>query len=618
MQKKITRRLNLLTPGSTFKKRYLPSIFWLFLIIIFVFGIVASFFLTYHQRIYPKIFVGNLNLSGLTKDEALTQLDLSTESFERQGLKFLATSSLGKKTVSIPLKIFASDPTLVREILSFKNEEAVDFVFSIGREGNLIRKIEDLILVLIEKQQIQEKFDLNKKEIKDILKENFSLLEQPAKNASLSLDESGQLILIKEEEGFFFNYSQAIFILEENLKNLFYQPIFLTAEKQEPKIKKNQVNAAFERAKGLLKVAPFTLKYLKDEWQIDNKTFISWLEFIDQNQEINLSLSQEKFFEFLKTIAEKIDIEPHDALFKIEEGRVIEFQTSAPGKKLNFEKSFEVALKNSLSGERFIELIVEKIEPKVLTSDVNELGIKELIGRGESKFSGSPKNRRLNIATGAKKLNGILIAPEEKFSLVKALGEVSEKTGFLPELVIKGNRTIPEYGGGLCQIGTTTFRVALSAGVPILARTPHSYRVIYYEPAGKDATIYNPQPDFVFLNDTPAHILFQTKIEGDNLIFEFYGTSDGRKVEISDSKIYNIVSPPPTQYIETEELPPGEKKKIERAIAGANAEFSQIITWLDGTKKEKIWQSHYKPWPEVWLIGKEPEPEPLEETPEQL
>jgi vancomycin resistance protein YoaR len=41
--------------------------------------------------------------------------------------------------------------------------------------------------------------------------------------------------------------------------------------------------------------------------------------------------------------------------------------------------------------------------------------------------------------------------------LVKTLGEVDAANGYLPELVIKENKTIPEYGGGLCQVGTTVF-----------------------------------------------------------------------------------------------------------------------------------------------------------------
>ena len=226
---------------------------------------------------------------------------------------------------------------------------------------------------------------------------------------------------------------------------------------------------------------------------------------------------------------------------------------------------------------------------------------------GTSNFKGSPKNRRHNIKVGADTLSGILITPGEEFSLVKALGEINKETGYLPELVIKGNRTIPEYGGGLCQIGTTIFRATLASGLPILERKNHSFRVRYYEPAGTDATIYGPKPDYRFLNDTGYHILIQTRIEGDDLIFEFWGTKDGRVAEQTKPVIYNITAPKPTQYIETADLPVGEVKCTEHAVPGADTSFDYKVTYPSGEVKETTFKSHYIPWQEVCLIGVPPE-----------
>lgn len=191
--------------------------------------------------------------------------------------------------------------------------------------------------------------------------------------------------------------------------------------------------------------------------------------------------------------------------------------------------------------------------------------------------------------------------------MLGAIGKVDETTGFLPELVIKGDRTIPEFGGGLCQIGTTTFRAALDAGLPITERQNHSYRVVYYEPAGMDATIYDPRPDLKFINDTGNYILFVAKISGDNLTFEFWGTKDGRQVEMTKPNIWNITKPPPMKEIKTADLPPGEKKCTEKEHNGADAQFSRTITYPNGETKDEVWKSHYKPWQAVCLIGVKPE-----------
>ncbi|MCD4694365.1 VanW family protein, partial [bacterium] len=173
------------------------------------------------------------------------------------------------------------------------------------------------------------------------------------------------------------------------------------------------------------------------------------------------------------------------------------------------------------------------------------------------------------------------------------------------ELVIKGNKTVPEFGGGLCQVATTMFRTAITTGLKITERSSHSYRVFYYEPAGTDATIYVPKPDFMFINDTPNHILIQYRIEGNDLFFDLWGTNDGRKVTSTDPVIYNITNPAPTKIIETTDLKPGERKCTESAHKGAEAYFDYIVEYNDKEKKERRFYSKYSPWRAVCLEGVE-------------
>ena len=184
--------------------------------------------------------------------------------------------------------------------------------------------------------------------------------------------------------------------------------------------------------------------------------------------------------------------------------------------------------------------------------------------------------------------------------------EVNEKTGYFQELVIKGNKTIPEYGGGLCQIGTTLFRAALASGLPITSRQNHSYRVVYYEPAGTDAAVYIPNPDVRFINNTNNYILIQVRIQKNLIYFDFWGTKDGRIASTTTPVVYNIVKPTPTKTIETTDLAPGVKKCTEHAHNGADAYFDYTVTYADNstnTPIQKRFKSHYIPWQEVCLIG---------------
>ncbi len=187
---------------------------------------------------------------------------------------------------------------------------------------------------------------------------------------------------------------------------------------------------------------------------------------------------------------------------------------------------------------------------------------------------------------------------------METLGAIDGAHGWLPELVIKGNETKPEYGGGLCQIGTTAFRGALNVGLPIVERRNHSYRVRYYEPAGTDATLYDPKPDFRFRNDMAHPVLINAYSSGTKVVFEFWGTKDGRVADPIKPRIFNIVQPPPMKLIETTDLPPGQKKCTESAHAGATAEFTYTVTYPNGEVKSEVFRSHYRPWQAVCLVGK--------------
>ncbi len=216
-----------------------------------------------------------------------------------------------------------------------------------------------------------------------------------------------------------------------------------------------------------------------------------------------------------------------------ENGNIVITKREQYGFGLDMDKILNNALEyfGNLPSKKNIVLPVKKILPTLTSTNYQEMGIKKRIGHGESNFRGSPKNRIHNIHVATSKFEGIVVPPGETFSFVKNLGEVNGDTGYKEELVIKNHKTIPEFGGGVCQVSTTMFRSAVNAGLKISERRNHAYPVQYYSPQGTDATIYIPKPDLQFVNDTPGYILIQPYFNGTILTFDIFGTSDGRQVE---------------------------------------------------------------------------------------
>lgn len=319
--------------------------------------------------------------------------------------------------------------------------------------------------------------------------------------------------------------------------------------------------------------------------------------------------------ETLSNLAANIDIPVEDALFQFNNGRVTAFRPSHNGRRLNIDatkKRFEEAvgsLPYAPSYYLIINLPVETVIPTKTTDKVNSFGIKELIGRGYSEFHGSIPGRIHNVELAASRINGVLIAPGETLSFVNAIGDISAATGYQSAYIIKDGRTVLGDGGGVCQVSTTLFRAALDAGLPIPERHAHAYRVHYYEEAGYkagiDATVFSPSVDLKITNDTPNHILIQTKTDTNNLslTFELYGTKDGRVSEIYDHVVGGEVPPPPALYQDDPTLAPGVVRQVDFSAWGARASFGYRVKRAGQTLQDITFTSVYRPWQAVFLKG---------------
>ncbi len=317
----------------------------------------------------------------------------------------------------------------------------------------------------------------------------------------------------------------------------------------------------------------------------------------------------------LNEIASQVDVPATDALFQFQNGRVSSFRPSADGRSLNkdeattrLSQAFTAA---AATGQQRITILmpIDMVKPAVATDQVNTFGVKELIGTGYSEFAGSIAGRIHNVALAAGRLNGILIKPGETFSFNDAVGDISAATGYQSAYIIKNGRTVLGDGGGVCQVSTTLFRAALSAGLPIVERHAHDYRVHYYEEAGfkpgLDATVYGPTYDLKFINDTATYILIQARTDVTNLslTFDLYGTGDGRTAQILNQKLWGVTQPPPDLYQDDPTLAKGEVKQVDFSAWGAKASFDYLVTRGAQVLQNTTFVSNYRPWQAVFLKG---------------
>ncbi len=387
---------------------------------------------------------------------------------------------------------------------------------------------------------------INNEKISNLLLEKYDELTIPSENAQVVIDKTAKIFLEKEGKRLLLPESREVVI--DGLSQFSLKKDYVT--------RSPGVSFTSKEAEGLLTEIqalvsePIMLSSDRGNFEITSEKLESWLKISPTSPKTVIlidsilpkeTLSSYNYFDqsmvnlYIQEIAGKINQNPENAQLAVQNGQIVVTKPAITGYSLD-QPSSATQIQKITTDARELELKIVTTPAEVREDNLITLGLKELVSTGWSNFAGSPNNRIHNVKTGASKFNGVLIKPGEEFSFNKALGPVEAYTGYLPELVILQDKTVPQYGGGLCQVSSTAFRAALNSGLPILERTMHAYPVSYYKPYGVDATIYLPEPDLVFTNDTGKYIMIQTRIEGTKLYFDFYGTKPARTVKFAGDK----------------------------------------------------------------------------------
>ncbi|MFC1787675.1 VanW family protein [Patescibacteria group bacterium] len=576
----------------------------------------------YANKIAPHVFVGPVPVGNLDPEIARQRLQQETDEMLTNGIKI----RLNNQVQNLPLATLVG--TDMTEDAIFNVEAAITQATKVQRSTNPLIDIFKLAQSLFTETRINIPVTLNTENIRSSVSRIFPDQETPAKEAAFKFSEINnqwQVEITKSEPGQTFNHAPFIQTLQNQLEQLDSSSITISMTTAKPEVLIDDVKAVSDLALQALKKAPYTLYFTENdkrqEWPLTEDDIV--LLLITDPDSINrLTLDSEAFDLFIDSIAKEIEIKAEDAKLIVKNDRVTHFETSSEGREIDREKTKINLIKaiNTLEGESESEIVLNLIDPEVMLAEINNLGISEVLGVGISSYRGSPSNRIKNIQNGINLLNGILIPPGETFSLINALSPFNYENGYLPELVIKGDKIEPEMGGGLCQIGTTTFRATLNSGLKVTQRRNHSLVVSYYnDPSngnpGTDATIYEPAPDYQFTNDTENYVLFQAELveETQDLRFTFWGTSDGRQGSYTPPVVDRWIGVGETKEIETTDLEPG-KRKCQEAHVGADTHFIYKVVRSNGTVEEETFESHYRPLPKICLVGVDPEAKEIEES----
>ena len=552
------------------------------------------------DRIVPGVYVWDMDMGGLTRDEATARL----AGFQYPTDRWV-TLRYGDQTWPV-------DPGEMGAYLDIP--ATVEAALAVGHGDGLMVRLGEQAKTLLNGRLLLPVFGFNVGSGTIFVSRVAGEVNTPLRNASLKLSDDLRVEVIPGQMGREVDEEATRKALVERISAMTGGEVPLAIQESQPLLM--DVSAAQAQVERIVS-GPVTLNGPDGgSWTIEPKTLAEWLILrpvsgTDGQFGLEVSLDPGQAGRLAQEVAGQVDRPPQNAQFRFDDasGGLVTVADSVTGRTLDVTATLtviEAAAAGDNPSGRTAGLPVLDVRPEIATEDGPNLGIVELIGEGVTSYAGSSAAREQNIAVGTAQFDGLLIEPGETFSFNDYLGEVTKEKGYEEGIIIWGNTTKADVGGGLCQVSSTAFRAAFWAGLPIVERTPHSFRVSYYEPPkGLDATIYSPYVDLKWSNDTGRYILIQTYVDRDanKVTFRYYGTNPGRTVEMEGPIEANPVPHGPAVYRDDPTLPKGEKKQIEWAKDGLDVTVYRIIKQNGVEVRRDTFFSRYLPWQAVYLVG---------------
>ncbi len=241
-----------------------------------------------------------------------------------------------------------------------------------------------------------------------------------------------------------------------------------------------------------------------------------------------LGIDRKVFSAFYQKLNELYGTPAQDAqiLYSEDPASPLMIVPEAEGQRVN-----ELTLLQSLTDPSMPPRVTVELLP--VHASVTEDELKEryaLLSTFTTSFKGSTlgrKNRVNNMALAVSRINGIVLAPGEEFSMNRTILDRTKENGYYLAPAIRNGTYEKEYGGGVCQVSSTLFNAVMMADLTITERHHHSWPMTYV-PIGRDATIATGYKDFKFVNATEGKLIIFAHLDkkAKTITVQLYGMRD--------------------------------------------------------------------------------------------
>ena len=325
------------------------------------------------------------------------------------------------------------------------------------------------------------------------------------------------------------------------------------------------------------------------------------------NVPISLSICNSSLSSIMLKLAKRTSILPQNVSFDLqEEIRSMEHQK---GTYLRINSMYQKIIKawrkhNWDQNKQFINIELEKScwQPSIHDSFFIDHGITEHISSFTTHLNPEDTNRNHNIYLASLLLDGYILYPGETLSFNKLIGEATVNKGYLKAPVIIDGKLEEGIGGGLCQVSTTLYNVALKSGLDIIERHNHTLPISYVD-LGRDAAVAYDYLDLKMLNVLEKPIIIKAHKFDTKFKIDIYG-GPIKDIEIITTNKKEIS--PSIKFESDTEIEKGDSIMIQEGSPGY-----EVTTWRIFYKnnqeinRENLGVDIYHPQPTIFKVAPE-------------
>lgn len=268
------------------------------------------------------------------------------------------------------------------------------------------------------------------------------------------------------------------------------------------------------------------------------------------------------------------------------------------------KKTLNRILESAVPGKGYV-LALGALRPKVTTADVEAKLYADVLGEAHTPHSWVD-DRTVNLMLACEQLDGTVIMPGKTFSFNQTVGERTEEKGYREATAYVGGASVPEIGGGVCQVASTIYYAVLQADLQTVERHAHTYLVTYV-PEGMDAAIYWGTLDYKFRNNSPYPIRIDASVSDGKVHIILRGKEwKNYTVHLSSKVLKEIPWETKERYVGDGSYEPGDvivspytgyEIETYRTIKDFNGKVieSNRIAYSTYRKRDKVIAVNYRP-----------------------